>query len=162
MRCLEEVKDRAVFSRGRTKVRHTVLHAWFIRDHLQEGIEYSRHIPPENAIKTLKALVLFSVLASDLRPFRIPTMIANTSISPAEHTAKETLEMRFRSIDSYSAWSASLWDGCQYIKLGRHLRTDDFVPSSTSDAESFTSGRSLARPGKAAVQNVSEHCERSI
>ena len=51
--------------------------------------------PPENAIKTLNAFVLFSVLSSDLMPFRMPTITARIMISPAEHTAKETLEMRF-------------------------------------------------------------------
>ena len=59
-----------------------------------EGV-YLPQTPPENAIKTLNAFVLFSVLSSDLMPFRIPTITARIMISPAEHTAKETLEMRF-------------------------------------------------------------------
>ena len=56
---------------------------------------YLPQTPPENAIKTLNAFVLFSVLSSDLTPFRMPTITARIRISPAEHTAKETLEMRF-------------------------------------------------------------------
>lgn len=61
---------------------------------------YSPHTPPEKAMSTLKALVLFSVLSSDLSPLRMPTMIARTTISPAEHTAKDTLDILFRSSDS--------------------------------------------------------------
>ena len=59
-----------------------------------------RQTPPENAMSTLNALVLFSVLSSDLRPLRIPTMTARMMISPAEHTAKDTLDIRFLSSDS--------------------------------------------------------------
>ena len=51
-------------------------------------------------MSTLTAFVLFSVLASDLRPFRIPTMTARMTISPAEHTANDTLDIRFLSSDS--------------------------------------------------------------
>ena len=64
------------------------------------GEVHSRHTPPEKAMSTLNAFVLFSVLSSDFRPFRIPTMIARMMISPAEQTANETLEIRFRSMDS--------------------------------------------------------------
>ena len=63
-------------------------------------MEYSPQTPPENATRTLKALVLFSVLSSLLIPLRIPTMIASMTISPAELTVKDIFEMRFRSIDS--------------------------------------------------------------
>lgn len=51
---------------------------------------------PEKAIRTLKAFVLFSVLRSDLRPLRIPTMTTRIRISPAELTAKDTFETRLR------------------------------------------------------------------
>ena len=64
-----------------------------------------RHTPPENAIRTLNALVLFSVLSSDFRPFKMPTMTARMMISPAEQTANEMLDILFLSIDSYSACS---------------------------------------------------------
>ena len=56
--------------------------------------------PPENAIRTLKAFVLFSTLESDFRPFKMPTIIAKMTISPREHTVKEMLEILFLSIDS--------------------------------------------------------------
>lgn len=59
-----------------------------------------RQTPPEKAMSALNAFVLFSVLASDFKPFRMPTMIARMIISPAEQTANETLDMRLRSIDS--------------------------------------------------------------
>ena len=64
------------------------------------GEVHSRHTPPEKAMSTLNAFVLFSVLSSDLRPFKMPTMMARTMISPAEHTAKEMLEILFLSSDS--------------------------------------------------------------
>jgi len=64
--------------------------------------------PPENAMITLKALVLFSVLSPDLRPFKIPIIIARIMISPAEQTANEILEMRFRIMDSKLACASSL------------------------------------------------------
>ena len=51
-------------------------------------------------MSTLNAFVLFSVLASDLRPFRMPTITARMMISPAEQTAKDTLEILFLSSDS--------------------------------------------------------------
>lgn len=70
--------------------------------------QYSRHTPPEKAIKTLKPLVLFSVLWSDLRPLRIPTIIASITISPAEQTAKEMFDTRLRAIDSKCACSTGL------------------------------------------------------
>jgi len=53
-------------------------------------------MPPEKAIRTLNAFVLFSVLSSDRRPFKIPTMTARIRISPAEHTKKDMLDNRFR------------------------------------------------------------------
>ena len=59
-------------------------------------------------MRTLNAFVLFSVLASDLRPLRMPTITARMIISPAEETAKETFDMRFLSIDSKSACSSAL------------------------------------------------------
>lgn len=61
-----------------------------------QGIAQSNHTPPEKAIRTLKAFVLFSVLSSDLRPLRIPTMIAKITISPAEQIAKDVFDMRLR------------------------------------------------------------------
>ena len=70
--------------------------------------DYLPQTPPENAIKTLNALVLFSVLSSDLTPFRMPAITASIKISPAEHTAKETLEMRFLWSDSKEACSSEL------------------------------------------------------
>jgi hypothetical protein len=71
--------------------------------------------PPENAMITLKALVLFSVLSPDLRPFKIPIIIARTMISPAEQTANEILEMRFRIMDSKSACASSLCANVGFI-----------------------------------------------
>ena len=65
-----------------------------------EGRRDARQTPPENAMSTLNALVLFSVLSSERSPLRMPTMTARMRISPAEHTAKETLEIRFRWRDS--------------------------------------------------------------
>ena len=59
-------------------------------------------------MRTLNALVLFSVLASDLIPLSIPTIIARMMISPAEQTAKEMFDMRLRAIDSKSACSLEL------------------------------------------------------
>jgi hypothetical protein len=67
-----------------------------------------RHTPPENAINILKALVLFSTLASDFSALSIPTMTARITTSPTELTAKDTLEMRFRARDSKSACSSTL------------------------------------------------------
>ena len=61
---------------------------------------HSRHTPPEKAMSTLNALVLFSVLSSELSPLRMPTMTARMRISPAEHTVNEMLEIRFRCRDS--------------------------------------------------------------
>lgn len=61
---------------------------------------YVRHTPPENAISTLKAFVLFSTLASDLMPFKMPTMIAKMTISPTEQTANDMFDMRFLAMDS--------------------------------------------------------------
>ena len=61
---------------------------------------YLPQTPPENATRTLKALVLFSVLASLLMAFRIPTMIARMTISPAELTANEIFDIRFLWMDS--------------------------------------------------------------
>ena len=58
------------------------------------------HTPPENARSTLKALVLFSTLASDLTALRIPIMIARIKTSPAELIANEILETRLRAKDS--------------------------------------------------------------
>lgn len=51
-------------------------------------------------MRILKAFVLFSTLASDFIPLRMPTITAKMMISPAEQTAKETFEMRFRATDS--------------------------------------------------------------
>jgi hypothetical protein len=59
-----------------------------------------RQTPPEKAMITLKALVLFSVLSLDLRPFKMPIIIARTIISPAEQMANEILEIRLRIMDS--------------------------------------------------------------
>ena len=56
-------------------------------------------MPPEKAIRTLNAFVLFSVLSSDRRPFKIPTMTARIRISPAEHTKKDMLDNLFRDSD---------------------------------------------------------------
>lgn len=86
-------------------------------------------------------------------------MIARTTISPAEHTANDTLEMRFRAIDSKSACSCNLCEpnpvrSTEYQMLGG---THDLVPSSTSAADCLISGRSRASPGNAAVQNVNAH-----
>ena len=81
---------------GLRRALGTVIHV-SIQFALKRGGEevHLPQTPPENAIKTLNAFVLFSVLSSDLTPFRMPTITARTKISPAEHTAKETLEMRF-------------------------------------------------------------------
>jgi hypothetical protein len=56
----------------------------------------------------LNALVLFSVLASDLTPLRMPTMIARTTISPSEQMVKDMLEMRFREREVSRVWSSML------------------------------------------------------
>ena len=72
------------------------------------GEVHSRHTPPEKAMSTLNAFVLFSVLSSDLIAFSIPTMTTKMMISPAEQTAKETFDIRLRCSDSNSAWSLAL------------------------------------------------------
>ena len=54
-------------------------------------------------MRTLNALVLFSVLSSECRPFSMPTMMARMIISPAEQTANDTFEILFLSMDSNSA-----------------------------------------------------------
>lgn len=59
--------------------------------------------PPENAIKTLNAFVLFSVLSSDRKPLRIPTITASIIISPAEHTVNEIFDIRFRASEVKSS-----------------------------------------------------------
>ena len=64
---------------------------------------YAHHTPPEKAMRTLNALVLFSVLSSECRPFSMPTMMARMMISPAEQTANDTFEILFLSMDSNSA-----------------------------------------------------------
>lgn len=58
------------------------------------------HMPPENARSTLKALVLFSTLASDFKALRMPIMIARIKTSPAELIVNEILETRLRAKDS--------------------------------------------------------------
>lgn len=81
-------------------------HRYFLEKKCERGSVHQT--PPAKAINTLNAFVLFSVLSSDLRALRIPTMTARIKISPAEQTAKETLEMRFRWSDSNDAWSSGL------------------------------------------------------
>lgn len=76
--------------------------------HLSNRMRHLRQTPPENAIKTLKALVFLDELSSDLRAFKIPTMTTRTRISPVEQTANATLEIRLRCNDSSSACSSSL------------------------------------------------------
>lgn len=66
-------------------------------------------IPPEKAIRTLKALVLFSGLRSDFKPLRIPIITTSIKTSPAEHTANEMLDIRFLCNDSKAACSEMLW-----------------------------------------------------
>lgn len=119
-----------------------------------------RQTPPEKAMITLKALVLFSVLSPDLRPFNMPTIIARTTISPAEQTANEILEIRFRIIDSKWACASTLCANIRLIGSGARNKyvSDVFLPSSTCWADSLTSGRLWASPGNAAVQNVRAHC----
>ena len=51
-------------------------------------------------MRTLKAFVLFCTLASDFTPLRMPTMTTKMRISPNEHTANDTLEIRFLAMDS--------------------------------------------------------------
>jgi hypothetical protein len=67
------------------------------------------HTPPENAISTLKALVLFSTLASDFKALRMPIMIARTKTSPAELIASEILETRLRAKDSKLKCASKLY-----------------------------------------------------
>jgi hypothetical protein len=57
-------------------------------------------MPPENARSTLKALVLFSTLASDFKALRMPIMTVRVKTSPAELIANEILETRLRAKDS--------------------------------------------------------------
>lgn len=123
-----------------------------------QGRAQSSHAPPENAIRTLKALVLFSVLASDFMPLRMPTMMTRMKISPREQIVNDMLEMRFRESEVRRAW---LWRLKKRVKMTerkeRHF-ADVFSPFLTSTKDSLTSGRSRANPGNAAVQNVREHC----
>ena len=100
--------------------------------HKNHDGRYIRQTPPEKAMSALNAFVLFSVLASDLRPLRIPTMTARMMISPAEETANETFEMRFLSMDSRFACASVLFLGSitaprRYVDRNFHL----FSPDST-------------------------------
>jgi hypothetical protein len=67
------------------------------------------HMPPENATSTLKALVLFSTLASDFRALRMPIMITRIKTSPAELIANEILETRLRAKDSKLKCASKLY-----------------------------------------------------
>ena len=107
----------------------------------------------------LNAFVLFSVLASECTPFKIPTMIAKMTTSPTEAIVKDILETRLRSSDSKLACSSCLnVDSIlEQVYEPRSGRTYGFWPSDTSSADFLTSGRSRANPGNAAVQNVRAH-----
>lgn len=59
---------------------------------------------------TLNAFVLFSVLASDFRAFKIPTITASMGISPADDTANAILQIRLRQIEVSEAWDSILRD----------------------------------------------------
>lgn len=81
-------------------------------------------------------------------------MTAKMSISPAEHTAKETLEIRFLASD-VNLVCASMLEVCHSGDWDQSRETGYLCcPVFTSPSESTTSGRSRASPGKAAVQNV--------
>jgi hypothetical protein len=69
---------------------------------------HAHQTPPEKAINTLNALVLFSTLSSDFKPLRIPTMIARMTISPAEQMAKDMFEIRLRESEAKRLWSCKL------------------------------------------------------
>lgn len=73
--------------------------------------DHLRQTAPENAISTLNAFVLFSVLSSALIPSRIPTMIARIIISPTEETVNEMFETLFLDRDSKAACSSALERG---------------------------------------------------
>jgi len=120
----------------------------------------SRQTAPENAISTLNALVLFSVLSSECKPFRMPTITARMMISPAEQTANDMFEIRFLAREWKCPWSSCLkinWH--QGGQRSHEKLAYVFSPVSTWRRDSWTSGRSCARPGNAAVQNVKEHYE---
>ena len=109
-------------------------------------------------MRTLKALVLFSVLSSEWMAFRMPTMMASTTISPTEQTVKDKLEMRLRDREVSLVCSSALWIAVR--KLMEHRMkgsTHVLSPPFTSARDCLTSGRSRASPGKAAVQKVRTH-----
>ena len=97
-------------SQAQTKVVHRVLfpsrRSAAIWPKLLKG--NSHHTPPVNAIKTLNARVLFSTLSSACRALKIPTITTRMSISPAEQTVKEMLEILFLWRDSKLACSSAL------------------------------------------------------
>lgn len=84
-------------------VKHTALLPPLTIDPRIDVRNNVRQTLPEKAMITLKALVLFSVLSPDLRPFNMPIIIARTTISPAEQIANEILEIRLRIMDSKCA-----------------------------------------------------------
>jgi hypothetical protein len=72
------------------------------------GAKNARHTPPANAQSTLNARVLFAAESPARSALTMPTMTARIASSPAEHTANETLLIRFRASDSRSACAAWL------------------------------------------------------
>lgn len=124
---------------------------------------YAHHIPPAKAIKVLNALVLFSVLWSDLTAFKIPTMTARIMISPSEQTANETFDIRLRCRDSNSAWSPVLglsWVACQQLE-GLKSRFDivlHFLGRLLNFRQISSQSREGSRPeGECSL--VCDHCQ---
>jgi hypothetical protein len=104
VRFLEGEKDPVGAFRRRTKEWHKALRdvdkvtaRKYIYINQQGDV---RHMPPENAMSTLNALVLFSTLASDLSALRMPIMTRIMATSPAELMTNDILETRLRAMDS--------------------------------------------------------------
>lgn len=96
------------FARKRTREAHTALQEHTQNTKLMIGTGFVRQAPPEKAIKTLNALVLFSVLSSAFSAFRIPIMMTRMMISPREQTVNEMLDIRFRDRDAICSCSGIL------------------------------------------------------
>ena len=97
--------------------------------------ENEHHTPPEKARSTLKALVLFSTLASDFKALSIPIMIARIKTSPAELIANEIFETRLSAKDSKLKCASKLYHGvsrwAEYIQES----ADGFDPFFACSAE---------------------------
>lgn len=103
-------------------------------------------------------------------PSRIPASIPSTISSPTEQTKKETFDRRFRvSISRLSCvrWLivSCIFNTARESNPSRSVKSPlDMAPRdrqthsisccSSFSSLAFTSGRSLAKPGKAAVQTV--------